>query len=121
VGHSESVEALTALLAEARASLEALSLAAMRSFSPESRLALTNASARCYEAHLVSRSSWIDELEQRNRVHRSHRKEQFDAWRHYILCFHDTTFECVARDYETRMTTSKTPAEAIGRALEETR
>lgn len=42
-------------------------------------------------------SSWIRRLEQMNRVHPSHTAEMFAAYRHFVLSFHDTTFECVAR------------------------
>ncbi len=52
-----------------------------------------------YGAHLVARSSWISELERRNRVHRSHNPELYANWKHYVLCFHDETFECIAEGH----------------------
>jgi hypothetical protein len=51
-----------------------------------------------YAAHLVARSSWIGELERRNRVHSAHTPERYATLKHYLLCFHDETFECVAED-----------------------
>ena len=44
----------------------------------------------------VRHSSWVRSLERMNRVHPSHRAEAFDRYRHFVLTFHDTTFECVA-------------------------
>ena len=49
-----------------------------------------------YGAFEVRRSSWVRSLERTNRVHPSHRAETFDRYRHFVLTFHDTTFECVA-------------------------
>jgi hypothetical protein len=54
---------------------------------------------RPYAAHVVEGSSWIAELETRNRVHPYHRPEAFASLRHYLLTFHDETFECLARDH----------------------
>jgi len=34
-----------------------------------------------------------------NRVHLYHRDEAFRDHRHFIFSFHDTVFECVAKDY----------------------
>ena len=45
----------------------------------------------------VKHSSWVRALERMNRVHPHHRAETFDSLRHFVLSFHDTTFECVAK------------------------
>ena len=55
---------------------------------------------RHYEFAEVENSPWIAELEQANRVHPSHSPESFADLRHFILPFHDSTFECVARSVE---------------------
>lgn len=34
-----------------------------------------------------------------NAVHPSHLPESYSAYRHFILAFHDSTFECVAKGY----------------------
>ncbi len=47
----------------------------------------------------VRNSSWIAEIEKGNRVHPQHKPERFAALRHYILLFHDSTFECLAEGY----------------------
>ena len=51
----------------------------------------------CFE---VLQSSWIRGLEQMNSVHRFHKAEHFAVLRHFIFAFHDSTFECIARDFE---------------------
>lgn len=67
---------------------------------------------RPYGAHVVARSSWIAELERRNRVHSAHKAEHFQKYRHYILCFHDSTFECVAEGHRTQLLRG-TPSQAV--------
>jgi hypothetical protein len=47
----------------------------------------------------VEGSAWIAELERSNRVHEHHRPEAFTGYRHFILGFHDSTFECVAEGF----------------------
>jgi hypothetical protein len=49
-----------------------------------------------YSVFEVLSSSWIRALEQMNSVHPQHRPESFESYRHFILAFHDTTFECIA-------------------------
>ena len=53
-----------------------------------------------YGAFEVLNSSWIQELEKMNSVHPYHDREHFLAdKRHFILTFHDSTFECIAQGY----------------------
>ena len=52
-----------------------------------------------YGAAEVRNSSWIAEIEKGNSVHPQHKPERFAALRHYILLFHDSTFECLAEGY----------------------
>lgn len=52
-----------------------------------------------YGAFKVENSSWLRGLERLNSVHPYHRPEHFDRYTHYVLTFHDTTFECVADSY----------------------
>jgi hypothetical protein len=52
-----------------------------------------------YGAFLIENSSWIRRLERMNSVHPHHRPERFWARKHYVLSFHDSTFECVADGY----------------------
>ena len=53
-----------------------------------------------YGAFEIIGSSWIRSLEKINAVHPFHNKERFmSGKRHFILSFHDTTFECIAESY----------------------
>jgi hypothetical protein len=52
-----------------------------------------------YGAFVVESSSWIRQLEKMNSVHSYHKPERFWARKHYVLSFHDSTFECVADGY----------------------
>jgi hypothetical protein len=56
-----------------------------------------------YGAFVVEDSSWIRGLEQMNSVHSCHRPERFRALKHYVLSFHDSTFECVADGYTVEL------------------
>jgi hypothetical protein len=53
-----------------------------------------------YGAFEVVNSSWLRVLEKMNSVHPYHRPEHFDAHKHFILSFHDSTFECIAQSFD---------------------
>jgi hypothetical protein len=52
-----------------------------------------------YTAQLVRNSRWLGELEAINRLHRGYRPEWWAAKNHYVLWFHDNTFECIAESF----------------------
>jgi len=52
-----------------------------------------------YSAFEVHDSSWIRGLERMNRVHMFHDAAHFASYRHFIITFHDTTFECIAKGF----------------------
>ena len=52
-----------------------------------------------YSVSEVQKSSWIRSLEKMNSVHPMHRAKHFQAFRHFIFAFHDSTFECVAEGF----------------------
>ena len=52
-----------------------------------------------YGAHEVLGSSWIRLLERMNRVHPRHSPALFEGLRHFIFCFRDDMFECVAKGF----------------------
>jgi hypothetical protein len=54
---------------------------------------------RPYGNYEVKESSWIERLKEMNRAHPHHQDSRFADKRHFILSFHDTTFECVAKSY----------------------
>ena len=60
---------------------------------------LASRGLRPYGAFIIENSSWIRRLEQMNSVHLYHKPERFWARKHYVLSFHDSTFECVADGY----------------------
>ena len=57
---------------------------------------------RSYAAYEVLHSSWIRAFERMNRVHPQHNPERFARLRHFIVTFHDSTFECTASGYEVQ-------------------
>lgn len=67
-----------------------------------------------YAAHTVEQSSWVRQLELMNRVHPLHNAEAFLRLRHFIVTFHDSTFECVcSRDPAVSVVRGTTPARAV--------
>jgi hypothetical protein len=54
---------------------------------------------RPYGAFTIENSSWIRQLERMNSVHPYHRAGRFWALNHYVLSFHDSTFECIASGF----------------------
>lgn len=48
-----------------------------------------------YGVFEVKDSSWIRAFEQMNSVHEAHSPEAFSQYRHFVISFHDSTFECV--------------------------
>ncbi len=55
---------------------------------------------RSYGAFTVEPSSWKAELAARNAVHPYHDPRYFRTLTHYVLTFHDSMFECLARTVE---------------------
>jgi hypothetical protein len=62
-----------------------------------------------YAAHIVERSGWIAELMKINSVHSQYDPDAWKDYQHYLLAFHDETFECVARAYSCRQTLGSFP------------
>ena len=53
------------------------------------------------EIQEVFNSEWIDELDRRNSRHPRHEPGSYRRrFRHFIIPFHDETFECIASDME---------------------
>lgn len=53
-----------------------------------------------YGTFEVQNSSWIRTLAEMNSIHPRHDPALFSGLRHFIFCFHDKTFECVARNFD---------------------
>jgi hypothetical protein len=63
-------------------------------------------------------SSWIRSFERMNRVHPRHDPAGFQRLRHFVVCFHDSTFECVAWRFELLSTSpDQGVLEAVSKAL----
>jgi hypothetical protein len=51
----------------------------------------------------VDGSSWVRQLERMNSVHAHHDASKFARLTHYVIAFHDSTFECVATDVQVKL------------------
>jgi hypothetical protein len=74
-----------------------------------------------YQAMSVKNSPWLRELEVINSVHSCYKAEVWRDLNHYILPFHDCTFECVARGFrveEFRTTLPELLAEVCRRLVQ---
>lgn len=61
---------------------------------------LSSLGLKPYGSFEVIDSSWLIALEQMNQVHPYHDPKSFyNSKRHFILSFHDSTFECVAKSF----------------------
>lgn len=58
-----------------------------------------------YRALQVIHSPWIREIEQINAVHAQYKPEAWKKFSHFVLGFHDCTFECVARSFSVETST----------------
>jgi hypothetical protein len=75
-----------------------------------------------YASAEVIGSRWISEWEQANRVHPYHSAKRFADRRHFILQFHDSTFECVAEGFiafRTRQSMPSLLAELVHRVVDD--
>lgn len=56
-----------------------------------------------YGVFEVLDSSWIRAMERMNSVHPNHSPALFSDLRHIILTFHDSVFECAAREFDIHL------------------
>lgn len=56
-----------------------------------------------YTAQLVKRSRWLAELQKINSVHSNYRRDAWQHRNHYVLWFHDKTFECIAEGFTVEL------------------
>jgi hypothetical protein len=52
-----------------------------------------------YRVFEIDDSSWLRTLERMNSVHPYHRSEHFAVYKHFVFAFHDSTFECIAKQF----------------------
>jgi hypothetical protein len=74
---------------------------------------LFEAGLTSYEFVEVKNSPWVSALERRNRVHPDHKPERYANLRHFILPFHDETFECIAHGVSSEVVSSDNPTLAL--------
>ena len=60
---------------------------------------LASRGLRPYSSFVIENSSWIRSMERMNSVHPNHSPRMFADYRHFVIAFHDSTFECVAKGY----------------------
>jgi hypothetical protein len=75
---------------------------------------------RPYSFYEVRRSTWIADLQARNRVHPGHRDSSYADLRHFIFTFHDTTLEVAARTYSASVEPDD-PIDCVCRRLDDRR
>lgn len=51
-----------------------------------------------YAAFRIDDSSWVRQLERMNSIHPNHNPDKFRELKHFVFAFHDSTFECVAKN-----------------------
>lgn len=56
-----------------------------------------------YGSFEVDHSSWLQSLVRMNEVHPYHRPAQFSELKHFVLSFHDSTFECLAKSFKVSL------------------
>jgi hypothetical protein len=62
-----------------------------------------------YSVHRIENSPWLQELERRNSIHPMHDRARFVRDKvHYVITFHDVTFECIVRESEGSKVSVKT-------------
>ena len=59
-----------------------------------------------YCFHIVENSTWRSDYTSRNRVHPHHNAERWNRLNHYLITFHDETFECLATNHTSGATRS---------------
>jgi hypothetical protein len=69
-----------------------------------------------YALHEVLGSRWLDDIRQVERVHPRSSSIPFVDVKHFLLTFHDTTMEALARDVRA-LSAHRTMAEAVSAAV----
>ncbi len=57
---------------------------------------------RPYSFYELNGSDWIEELRSIDRAHPRFNPDKWTHYKHYIITFHDSMFECVAQGFEIR-------------------
>lgn len=68
----------------------------------------------------IQNSSWQEVLMKMSPLQAAHRSESYHRYRHFVLAFQDTTFECLAETYSIRLGRGNI-LDAAARVLDEMR
>jgi hypothetical protein len=66
-----------------------------------------------YDLFEVVGSEWIEKIEKMNRIHPYHQPARYLLFKHFIITFKDSTFECIARDLSVEFKPKITMQEGI--------
>ena len=58
-----------------------------------------------YSAYVVNDSEWIVDLDKMNKENTRYSQVNNERYKHYIFFFHDSCFECVAKEFEAKLYT----------------
>jgi hypothetical protein len=72
---------------------------------------------RAYRAHIIENSPWLATERKTNSVHRGFRADRWERINHYLLCFHDDTFEFLAEGWAAEVIAASFP-QVVGLAVE---
>ena len=76
-----------------------------------------NLGLRSYSFFEIQDSDWIAEVIKINSVHPRHSQDLFKDYKHFILTFHDSMFECIAKNYKLSFS-NKSMGELISKQVE---
>jgi hypothetical protein len=66
-----------------------------------------------YRLFEVVSSDWVEDIEQKNRVHPFHNPIRYKMYKHFLIAFEDSTFECVAAGMEIEFKPKMTMEEGV--------
>lgn len=72
-----------------------------------------NLGLESYNIYEVAESDWVKEIETKNRLHPFHNPLKFKMYKHFIITFEDSTFECVAQGLELNFFQNLTMKEVL--------
>lgn len=73
---------------------------------------------RPHGAFEIENSTWHEAMMKMSRIHAAHCTEKYHLYRHFVLAFRETTFECLAESYSIRIGNGSL-VDAAGKVLTE--
>lgn len=53
-----------------------------------------------YDLFEIQESDWLNQVKEIGKVHQGFTETMYEKYRHFVITFHDNTFECLAKKYE---------------------